>query len=93
MSSRLKRFCVICLSALLIMASAGVIFWIVRDERVRLAERERHAIEAAEEAYRQEKALEDKKNGAESGDEMGMILRDIDTLLSGLSNDDLPDEN
>ena len=93
MSGKFTRYSVIGLSALLLMASVGVIFWIVRDEQIRLAERERQALEAAEAASQQEKALESAKGETESGDVMATMLQDIDILLSGLSSDDLPSEN
>ncbi|QQR78254.1 MAG: hypothetical protein IPJ68_04180 [Candidatus Moraniibacteriota bacterium] len=93
MSGKFTRYSVIGLSALLLMASVGVIFWIVRDEQIRLAERERQALEAAEAASQQEKALESAKGETESGDVMATMLHDIDILLSGLSSDDLPSEN
>lgn len=85
MSGKFTRYSVIGLSALLLMASVGVIFWIVRDEQIRLAERERQALEAAEAASQQEKALESAKGETESGDAMATMLHDIDILLSGLS--------
>ncbi len=89
MKERLIHIGAMSFSVLLLSASIGVILWIVRDEHSRLADRERAAIEAAQEATRQEALL---VGGDHSASTTGAenIFRDIDTLLSGLSNDDLP---
>ncbi len=82
------------ISTLLIVLSVGVIYWIARDERTRLDERERQAIETAKQAYFAEHATETEKSGSGAGHkDMEPIFHDIDTLLSGLSNDDLPSED
>lgn len=92
MKDKIIRFITIAFSVLLLAVSAGVIIWISRDESSRLAARERAAIEAAERASAEEKALESMDASADSQD-AEKLFHDIDTLLSGLSNDDLPDEN
>lgn len=91
MKEKIIRFIALAFSVLLLAVSAGVIIWISRDESSRLAVRERAAIEAAERASVEERALEEEVS-AESQD-AEKLFHDIDTLLSGLSNDDLPDEN
>ena len=92
MKEKIIRFITIAFSVLLLAVSAGVIVWISRDESSRLAARERAAIEAAERASAEEKALESMDASADSQD-AEKLFHDIDILLSGLSNDDLPDEN
>lgn len=92
MKEKIIRFITIAFSVLLLAVSAGVIVWISRDESSRLAARERAAIEAAERASAEEKALESMDASADLQD-AEKLFHDIDTLLSGLSNDDLPDEN
>ena len=92
MKEKIIRFIAISSSAFLLAASAGVIVWITRDEGLRLAARERAAIEAAEKSAAEEQsraAIE----GAEDSQDSEKILHDIDTLLNSLSSDDLPDEN
>jgi hypothetical protein len=92
MTGRIGRYSFIGASALLLILSVGVIYWIARDERMRLAERERQAIETAKQASFAEQAVEDKRDGTDHAD-MEPIFHDIDTLLSELSNDDLPSED
>jgi hypothetical protein len=90
MKEKIIRFVAISSSVLLLAVSVGVIFWIVRDERSRLAERERAAIEAAERATQQE--LEQAAGESDKGD-TEKIFHDINTLIAGLSMDDLPTED
>ena len=92
MKEKLLRFSAIFFSAVLLMASAGVIFWIVRDERVRLVEREQAALEAAREATDQESQAA-KAGERTDEDAAEKIFHDIDTLIAGLSMDDLPTED
>lgn len=89
MKEKLVRYSILLLSVFLLAASIGVIVWISRDESVRLVDRERAAIAAAEKA-----AVEVQVSGgiAETSDPEKLI-RDIDTLLSSLSSDDLPDDD
>lgn len=92
MKEKILRFIVISFSVLLLAASSGVIVWISRDEGSRLAAREKAAIEAAEKASAEEQALEAGDETAESQDSE-KLLHDIDTLLTSLSSDGLPDED
>ncbi len=92
MKEKILRFIALSSSALLLVVSVGVIVWISRDESLRLAARERAAIEAAEKAQTEERALEADEETVESQDSE-KLLHDIDTLLNGLSSDDLPDED
>lgn len=69
-------------------------YWIAQDENQRLAERERQAIEAARDSYTAEHEKETVGDRAGTGNEdLEPLFHDIDTLLSGLSGDDLPDED
>lgn len=92
MKEKILRFTALSFSVLLLAVSAGVIVWIGRDESSRLAAREKAAIEAAEKASAEEKALEAEAESADSQDS-AKLLHDIDTLLSSLASDDLPDDN
>lgn len=92
MKEKILRFIALSFSALLLAVSVGVIVWISRDESSRLAARERAAIEAAEKAQAEERALEASDETVESQDSE-KLLHDIDTLLNSLSSDDLPDED
>ena len=92
MKEKIIRFFAISTSALLLAASVGVIIWITRDEGLRLAARERAAIEAAEKSAAEEQSRT-ATEGAEDSQDSEKILHDIDTLLNSLSSDDLPDEN
>lgn len=92
MKEKILRFITLSFSALLLAISVGVIVWISRDESSRLAARERAAIEAAEKAQAEERALEASNETVESQDSE-KLLHDIDTLLNSLSSDDLPDED
>lgn len=92
MKEKILRFIAILFSTLLLAVSVGVIVWISRDESSRLAARERAAIEAAEKAQAEERALEASDEAVESQDSE-KLLHDIDTLLNSLSSDDLPDED
>lgn len=92
MKEKIIRFVAVAFSGLLLVASAGVIVWIARDESSRLAAREKAAIEAAEKAHAAEAAGEsvDEVEGSEDAER---LLHDIDTLLMSLSSDDLPAED
>lgn len=90
MKQKIIRFTVIAVSGALLAASVGVIVWITQDEHSRLADRERAAIEAAERASR---GQSDSANGATDREDAEKIFHDIDTLISGLSMDDLPTED
>lgn len=92
MMEKITRIIAVSFSVLLLVASVGVIVWISRDESSRLAARERAAIEAAERAQAEERALEASDETVESQDSE-KLLHDIDTLLNGLASDDLPDED
>ncbi len=92
MSEKIIRSMAFVSSALLLVASAGVIIWIARDEESRLAARERAAIEAAEKAAAEERVFA-ASEGAEESKNSENLLRDIDILLDDLSSDDLPEED
>lgn len=90
MKDHLIRVFAISISSLLLAASVGVIVWIARDEQSRLVERERSALEAAERASREEQqAMADGEGAAE---DVEKAFHDIDTLLSGLSLDEISEE-
>lgn len=95
MKEKLARYSVFIFSICLLGASAGVVFWIARDEGARLAARERAALEAAEQAYRSETDAAAVSEAAASDDPAAAkkMFQEIDTLLSGLSSDDLPTED
>lgn len=92
MKEKFIRLTALLFSTLLLVVSAGVIIWISQDEGARLAAREKAAIEAAEKASTEEKALEASDGIAESQDSE-KLLHEIDTLLNSLSSDHLPDED
>lgn len=92
MREKLLRFSAITLSVLLLSASVGVIFWIAQDEHSRLANRERAALEAAEEAARREAVAANGTSEAD-GEAAEKMFHDIDTLVAELSMDDLPIED
>jgi hypothetical protein len=91
MNGRLARFFGIGIVALLLAASVGVIFWIVRDEQSRLTERERFALEAADRMTAEEAPLETSDQAA--NEDAKKMLHEISTLLNSLSSDDLPAED
>ncbi|MFZ1627105.1 MAG: hypothetical protein WAT81_04870 [Candidatus Moraniibacteriota bacterium] len=92
MKEKLLRFGAIVFSVILLMASVGMIFWMARDERVRLVDREQAALEAAAAAVDRESQIA--KAAERAGeDDTEKIFNDIDTLIAGLSMDDLPIED
>lgn len=92
MREKLIRLIATLLSVLLLASSAGVIIWIVRDEGTRLAAREKAALEAAEQSQRAA-SMSETNEAMEASQAAEKLFHDIDTLLTGLSNDDLPDED
>lgn len=91
MKEKILRGITVLLSLVLLLASFGIIFWINKNETVRLALYEQFAIEKSI----QEQGVLEMTNASKQDSGMSdtdQAFADIDTLVSSISSDDLPEE-
>lgn len=91
MKEKIIRVLAILGSLLFLAASVGIVLWMGANERGRLAERERLAREMEAAAMRQENQATETAN-LSPAEEAKKVLHDVDTLLSGLGQSDIPSE-
>ena len=91
MREKFLRSIIILSSVVLFTASGAIIFWINQSEESRLALRERFMFEKMSRLGEGNKALSSLGETTDT-DDVGQAFSEIDTLLSSVGSDDLPEE-
>ncbi|MBP9727884.1 MAG: hypothetical protein KBD27_00740 [Candidatus Moranbacteria bacterium] len=91
MKEKFLRGIILVSSVVLFIASFAIIFWISQSEETRLALREQFTLESMSQLGKDDKNRASLEQIADT-DDVGRALSEIETLLSSVGSDDLPEE-